>query len=385
MAKKLIKLTESDLHRIIKESVNKVLKEGYFDDENYQDFLEFCDRYEHDEDDEDDDHYEYNKYDFGEDDGDNEDERKNTAVQYILSGKLDDFIIDNELKVSSDMISLDYGLKYNDTTILNALKKRIKTIKTLINRITRGEYDWDIIDEWEEFYNTLTCNQVKNAAKKRKNFLDLMDDKNLSKEWRRYYYDRDFWNFDNVKDINESTIKWHTKTDDEAKELDTYLNLIFSSNYKVPRIVKETIIKIMNAKTIGELHHIQKYAYRIKHYRKLIRALIERQSIILDPEEALYYLKSPSADFNSETYNGPKITLVNTDEKNDEMWGENNKRIRRLDKFIRGNNMTWPKVERAIKDNIIKHEFGGRNPETEKLHTKGSANRDLIAMDKNKK
>ena len=29
MAKKLIKLTESDLHRIIKESVNKLLRDGY--------------------------------------------------------------------------------------------------------------------------------------------------------------------------------------------------------------------------------------------------------------------------------------------------------------------------------------------------------------------
>jgi hypothetical protein len=29
MAKKLVKLTESDLHRIIKESVNKVIKEAY--------------------------------------------------------------------------------------------------------------------------------------------------------------------------------------------------------------------------------------------------------------------------------------------------------------------------------------------------------------------
>ena len=32
MNKKLIRLTEQDLHRIVKESVNKILKEGYFDD-----------------------------------------------------------------------------------------------------------------------------------------------------------------------------------------------------------------------------------------------------------------------------------------------------------------------------------------------------------------
>jgi len=31
MAKKLIRLTESDLHRIVKESVRKVLKEGFYD------------------------------------------------------------------------------------------------------------------------------------------------------------------------------------------------------------------------------------------------------------------------------------------------------------------------------------------------------------------
>jgi hypothetical protein len=32
MNKKLIRLTESDLHRIVKESVGKILKEGYYDD-----------------------------------------------------------------------------------------------------------------------------------------------------------------------------------------------------------------------------------------------------------------------------------------------------------------------------------------------------------------
>ena len=37
MAKKLIRLTEGDLHRIIKESVNKVLKEDYFND-GYDEF-----------------------------------------------------------------------------------------------------------------------------------------------------------------------------------------------------------------------------------------------------------------------------------------------------------------------------------------------------------
>lgn len=31
MAKKLIRLTENDLHRIVKESVNTILKEGFFD------------------------------------------------------------------------------------------------------------------------------------------------------------------------------------------------------------------------------------------------------------------------------------------------------------------------------------------------------------------
>lgn len=35
MNKKLIRLTESDLHRIIKESVNKILKESY-EEEYYQ-------------------------------------------------------------------------------------------------------------------------------------------------------------------------------------------------------------------------------------------------------------------------------------------------------------------------------------------------------------
>ena len=33
--KKLVRLTESDLHKIVKESVNRVLKESYFDDNNF--------------------------------------------------------------------------------------------------------------------------------------------------------------------------------------------------------------------------------------------------------------------------------------------------------------------------------------------------------------
>ena len=36
MNKKLVKLTESDLHRIVKESVNRIIREGLYDDE--QDF-----------------------------------------------------------------------------------------------------------------------------------------------------------------------------------------------------------------------------------------------------------------------------------------------------------------------------------------------------------
>lgn len=32
MGKKLIRLTESDLHRIVKESIGKILKEGYYED-----------------------------------------------------------------------------------------------------------------------------------------------------------------------------------------------------------------------------------------------------------------------------------------------------------------------------------------------------------------
>ena len=35
MNKKLIRLTESDLHRIVKRSVNKVLRESYNDDDVY--------------------------------------------------------------------------------------------------------------------------------------------------------------------------------------------------------------------------------------------------------------------------------------------------------------------------------------------------------------
>ena len=35
MNKKMIRLTESDLHRIVKESVNKVLKEAYKDPFNF--------------------------------------------------------------------------------------------------------------------------------------------------------------------------------------------------------------------------------------------------------------------------------------------------------------------------------------------------------------
>ena len=42
-------------------------------------------------------------------------------------------------------------------------------------------------------------------------------------------------------------------------------------------------------------------------------------------------------------------------------------------------------IERGYNDWKIKHDYNGRNPNTQKLHTKGSANRDLIAMDKAKK
>lgn len=48
MAKKLIRLTESDLHEIIKQSVSKILKESYNDDDvymsNYSDAM--SDKYE---------------------------------------------------------------------------------------------------------------------------------------------------------------------------------------------------------------------------------------------------------------------------------------------------------------------------------------------------
>ena len=43
---------------------------------------------------------------------------------------------------------------------------------------------------------------------------------------------------------------------------------------------------------------------------------------------------------------------------------------------------TW---KRGLNDNKIKHKYNGRNPDTQKLHTKGSLNRELRAMDKAKK
>ena len=42
-------------------------------------------------------------------------------------------------------------------------------------------------------------------------------------------------------------------------------------------------------------------------------------------------------------------------------------------------------VKRGANDFEVKHKFNGRNPDTQKLHTKGSLNRDLRAMDKSKK
>ena len=41
--------------------------------------------------------------------------------------------------------------------------------------------------------------------------------------------------------------------------------------------------------------------------------------------------------------------------------------------------------KRAFKDYAIKHNYNGRNPYTQKLHTKGSANRDLMAIDRQRK
>ena len=41
MNKKLIRLTESDLHRIVKESVNKTLKEGLNDNEGFEKFAKY--------------------------------------------------------------------------------------------------------------------------------------------------------------------------------------------------------------------------------------------------------------------------------------------------------------------------------------------------------
>ncbi|MBR4293991.1 MAG: hypothetical protein IKT53_03270 [Bacteroidaceae bacterium] len=42
-------------------------------------------------------------------------------------------------------------------------------------------------------------------------------------------------------------------------------------------------------------------------------------------------------------------------------------------------------IKRGANDFEIKHKFDGRNPDTQKLHTKGSLNRELRAMDKAKK
>lgn len=43
MNKKTIRLTESDLHRIIKESVNKVVNEGSMNNSEYQELLDAAD------------------------------------------------------------------------------------------------------------------------------------------------------------------------------------------------------------------------------------------------------------------------------------------------------------------------------------------------------
>ena len=39
--KRLIRLTETDLHRIVKESVNKTLKEGLNDNEGFEKFAKY--------------------------------------------------------------------------------------------------------------------------------------------------------------------------------------------------------------------------------------------------------------------------------------------------------------------------------------------------------
>lgn len=52
MRKNIIRLTESDLHKIIKESVNRILKEGYYEDlhdymgqSDEPDYCPYCDSY----------------------------------------------------------------------------------------------------------------------------------------------------------------------------------------------------------------------------------------------------------------------------------------------------------------------------------------------------
>ena len=370
MAKKqVIRLTEGDLHNIIKESVNKVLKEA-------------ADRF---------DPSDWTSNEYGEptvwqyDDNKHYNWRESEAED-IMNGDYDDEILTNWDDFYNKLDD-DNGW---DSTLKDAAYKRKEILtKKWDTEIKKGNCDEEILNNWDEFYRNLPDYNAQNAAKKRKEFLDLIFNNNLSTDWKSYTNNPAFWDkFWRDDTVNESI--WNSPSDwkNEGEEIDSLLNLIFSNKYKTPKGVKEMLIKILNTKNSEKLEELfwEIPLYKqFKNYRGLMQRLIVRQRTKLDSNYALSRLERPSAVFNDKSYHGPNVDFFDGDEKDDEMWGDNNKRIRRLDNFINGKNINNKKIERAVADNVIKHEFGGRDPRKEKLHTKGSANRDLIAMDKAKK
>ena len=68
------------------------------------------------------------------------------------------------------------------------------------------------------------------------------------------------------------------------------------------------------------------------------------------------------------------------------MYGNRHDMVKAIDGHINNVNRGGIKNHTGKKTNPInKAIHNGRNPDTQKLHTKGSANRDLIAMDKKRK
>lgn len=275
------------------------------------------------------------------------------------------------------------------------LKEEFKVPMRILRRldgpqdILDGYYDGDIMDYWDDFYSALPTRDAQAAAKERKEYLDFIGNKNLSNDWRDYIKNSDFydrmWDTDTVKESRyDSPSEWN----DETEMINSFTNLINSDKYKIPRGVKEILAKLLNAKSrdeIDELVNEFHFNNNFKGYRDLLWDVAARQYVKVDPEYALQVLERPSEKFNSEEYQGPTVDFYDSDEAADEMWGDGNRRIRRFDKFVHRKGLNNREFERGVIDNIKKHEYGGRDPKKEKLHTRGSANRDLMAIDRQRK